>query len=143
MKAQLFLMSPKILITSELRGFVGQTRRSPNVHILLYDATSCLQYYFWRLPIQGMRVLITFVCGKICSPFVCTLLTFLLRGPHRNKHSFHFTQRFQTAPGYCWPTLCKIIFEWIHWSPGIRLQLELKIFLVYHPTFDLLFLHYV
>lgn len=65
--------------------------------------------------------------GKSIPRIICTRLTIPLRGPHRNTQSFHFIQRFQTAPGYCWPTLCKIIFEWIQWSPGACVLLELKI----------------
>lgn len=85
------------------------------------------RHYSWHLSVQGAKVLITFMCGKIYSPINCTLLTIPSRGPHRNKQSFHLILWFQTAPGYWWPTLCKIIFEWIHCSPGVCVPLELKI----------------
>lgn len=76
----------------------------------------------------------TLVCGKIYFSIICSLLTIPLREPHRNKTSFHFTQRFQTASGYCWPTLCKIIFEYIHWSPVLVDCLNWKFLLVVSPN---------
>lgn len=87
-------------------------------------------YYSWRLPVQGTHTSSLHSCvGKICPPPPPSfaLSSQFLWGPHRNKHSFHFIRRFQTAPGYCWPTLCEIIFEWNYGGLGARLLLELKI----------------
>lgn len=122
------------------------TRLIAEIDLFIYYIWCCVlsfrRYYSWRLPIQGMKVLITFMCGKIYSPIICTLLTIPLRGPHRNKQSFHFIQRFQTALGYWWPTLCENHI-WVD-SLGALLALGLKIpSWCFAPTFDLLFLDYV